>query len=121
MAFAMGNVITFSYIGKRSHDPHPKVWVMHPNWLGLVHALSLKNIPNDYVDLIKFLTQKKYRNMKNKQWQGTYYRWKNLMPNKISPLIIYNTFVARIPVIRQAYRKYIPMNMKGVRILKMEL
>jgi hypothetical protein len=121
MAFGMGNIITFSYIGKRSHDPKPKVYVMHPNWRGCCHGLALKQIPNNYIELIKFLTQKDFSDLKDKNLYKAYYRWKNLMPPKISPLIIYNTFVSRIPAIRRAYRKYKPQGMSGVRILSTNL
>lgn len=121
MAFGMGNVITFSYIGNRSHDLKPKVYVLHPNWKGNVHGLALKHIPKNYIELIKFLTQKDYRNISDINLYKTYYRWKNLMPKKLSPLIIYNTFVSRISIIRNAYRIYKPSNMSGVRILSTNL
>jgi hypothetical protein len=121
MPFGFGNIITFSYIGKRSHDPHPKVFVLHPNWRGNVHALALKQIPNNYIELIKFMIQKDFIDMNDKNLQRIYYRWKNLMPKNLNALIVYNTFVSRIPAIRRAYRKYKPQNMKGVKILSSKL
>jgi hypothetical protein len=121
MAFTFGNIITFSYIGKKSHDPHPKVLVLAPNWKNNVHAINLKYIPNNYVELIKFLMQKDYKSMKDQNLYKAFYRWKNLMPKNLSGLIIYNTFVSRIPSIRAAYRKYKPQGMSGVRILSSKL
>jgi len=121
LSFGFGNVITFSYIGERSHDSKPKVLVLHPNWKRNVHGLNLKYVPTNYVELIKFLSQKDFNNMKDKNLQKQYYRWKNLMPPKLSSIIIYNTFVSRILPIRKAYRKYVPAKMSGVRILKTKL
>lgn len=119
--FGFGNVIMFSYIGKRSHDPHPKVLVLAPNYQGVMHGLNLKYISSNYIELIKFLMQKDFKGMKDQKLYKSFYRWKNLMPKNLNGLLIYNTFVSRIQPIRAAYRKYIPKNMRGVKILSSKL
>lgn len=129
MAFTFGNVITFSYIGKKSHDAHPKILVVHPSWFcsnfrvgpRCVHGIALNQVPSNYVELIKFLMQKDFKDMKDKSLYRSFYRWKNLMPKNLSPLLIYNTFISRIRPIRSVYRKYKPEHMSGVRILSSKL
>lgn len=99
--YASGNVITFNYVGKRATTRHPKVYVVHPRWEGLCHGIALQKISNRDVDQIK--------------------NYLKDSANDLTPLGIYRNLVLQNPVIRSAYRTYIPGNMSGVVVLRRNL
>ena len=40
-----GHIVTFSYSGKEVNTPRPMVLVLHPNYMGKMHALNIEYIP----------------------------------------------------------------------------
>jgi len=120
MIYTMGNVITFNYVGKRAHEPRPIVYVLHPKWRNLLHGICLTYVSEYDSEILRFLSRKDYAG-ENADVKKQFFRWKNLMPKNVNPLLLYNTIINRIPALRRAYRKYIPKNMSGIRMISIKI
>ena len=52
-----GHIAIFSYRGKQVHTNTPMVLVLHPNYMGKMHALNLDYIPENVLELLWKLTK----------------------------------------------------------------
>ena len=56
----IGDIVSFSYKGKRSHDPFPQVLILHNNWNGLVHALNFNYLSDHEINYLKAVMNPTY-------------------------------------------------------------
>ncbi len=108
--YSAGNVISFTYFGKRAHVKHPKVFVVHPNWEGLCHGIAIHNLNEQEIKQIRDYVYEKRTSEKEE------YKFKS-----ITPLDVYANLVRNNPTFMANYRTYIPGNMKGVVTLRKRL
>lgn len=53
MKYQIGDLVTFSYRGKRVNDPNPRILVLHPNWNNLTHGLNFNYLTTQEQNYIK--------------------------------------------------------------------
>lgn len=53
MAYQIGDLITFTYRGKKVNDANPKILVLHPEWRGVVHGLNFNYLTTQEQNYIK--------------------------------------------------------------------
>jgi len=108
--YSAGNVIAFTYFGKRAHVKHPKVFVVHPMWDGLCHGIAIHNLNATEVNQIRDFVYER-RTAEHQE-----FKFKN-----ITPIDVYSNLIRNNPVFMANYRTYIPKNMKGVVVLRKRL
>lgn len=117
VAYGAGNVITFSYIGDRSHDRQPIVLVVHPMWESTTQGIAIQHLTPEHIDFLKYLTQRGFNDGRFESFK----KLKEKIVSNLTPLNVYTQIVLRFPFFREAYRKYVPYKMKGVRLVRRRL
>ena len=122
MQFAIGDTIIFSYNGERSHDPTPRILVIHNDWQSLVHGLSLNVLTDqetNYLKAVVYPTLAADIMKKDPRIRQELTRIKHQLPhmNIYSPRDFYVRFLKTFIRRYDSYRLYKPMSMSNVKVL----
>jgi len=128
-SYRIGDLVTFSYVGKEVHDRFPQVLVLHPNWQGNVHGLNFSYLTDDEINLLRMTVdpgyQLKYIDNLQKKNPQLVQEFDAIIgkagnANITSPYDFYFKVVRPFIMVRgwDPYRRYTPSKMSAMRVVQ---
>lgn len=119
MSLKPGQIVSFSYFVPGVTNPQKEVFVLHPNWAGLVHAIDLgrltpaeRKILTDMMDPATKVTGHRIPMVND------ILRRMDPLDEINSPQVFYSRFVKVFLKNKDAYRKYRPERMQNLRVVE---
>ena len=118
MAYESGTFIRFTYTGAKTLDNQKEVLVLHPNWMGEVHAIDLMRLTQAEREVLRAILDPKTKRPHKLPLVNDVLNRMTPWEDIKNPVSFYSQFVKPFLRNKDAYRRYLPERMSGITVVE---